>query len=69
MTKAPEPEDKLDAVTDVVVNGPEDAPFDWRQVNWRRVEDEVTLFNPAAVRTTRYRYRGAAIPSPWASAP
>jgi hypothetical protein len=26
----------------------------------------VTLFNPGAVRTTRYRYRGAAIPSPWA---
>jgi len=23
------------------VNGPEDAPFDWRQVDWRRVEDEV----------------------------
>ena len=41
MIEAPEPEDKLDAMTDVVVNGPEDAPFDWRQVNWRRVEDEV----------------------------
>ena len=41
MTKAPEPEDKLDAMTDVVVNGPEDAPFDWRQVDWRRVEDDV----------------------------
>ena len=41
MTEAPEPEDKLDATTDVVVNGPEDAPFDWRQVDWRRVEDEV----------------------------
>ena len=41
MTKAPEPEDKLDAATAVVVNGPEDAPFDWRQIDWRRVEDEV----------------------------
>ena len=41
MTNAPEPEDKLDATTDVVVNGPEDAPFDWRQIKWRRVEDEV----------------------------
>ncbi len=41
MTNAPEPEDKLDATTDVVVNGPEDAPFDWRQINWRRMEDEV----------------------------
>jgi hypothetical protein len=27
----------------------------------------VTLFNPAAVRTTRYHYKGTAIPSPWAS--
>ena len=41
MTKPPEPEDKLDATTTVVVNGPEDASFDWRQVDWRRVEDEV----------------------------
>ena len=24
-----------------MVNGPEDAPCDWRQVDWRRVEDEV----------------------------
>ena len=37
----PEPEDKLDATANVVVNGPEDASFDWRQVNWRRVEDDV----------------------------
>jgi RNA-directed DNA polymerase len=43
MTEAPEPEDKLDATTTTVgaVNGPEDAPFDWRQVDWRRVEDDV----------------------------
>jgi RNA-directed DNA polymerase len=41
MTEAPEPKDKLDAVTTVAVNGPEDAPFDWRQINWRRVEDDV----------------------------
>ena len=43
MTKAPEPEDKLDAATAVVgvVNGPEDAPFDWHAVDWRRVEDDV----------------------------
>ena len=41
MTEAPEPKDKLDATTNVVVNGPEDAPLDWRQVDWRRVEDEV----------------------------
>jgi RNA-directed DNA polymerase len=41
MTEAPEPEDKLDAATNVVVNGPEDVPFDWRQVDWRRVEADV----------------------------
>ena len=43
MTEAPEPEDKLDAATamSVTANGPEDAPFDWRQVDWRRVEDDV----------------------------
>jgi RNA-directed DNA polymerase len=43
MTKTPEPEDKLDAATTTVgvVNGPEDAPFDWRQINWRRMEDDV----------------------------
>jgi RNA-directed DNA polymerase len=41
MTKAPEPEDKLDATTAVVVNGPEDVPFDWHAVDWRRVEDDV----------------------------
>ena len=43
MTEAPEPEDKLDAATAtaVTVNGPEDAPFDWHAVDWRRVEDDV----------------------------
>ena len=43
MTEAPEPKDKLDAATAVadVVNGPEDANPDWRQVDWRRVEDDV----------------------------
>jgi RNA-directed DNA polymerase len=44
MTEAPEPEDKLDATTATtvgVVNGPEDAPFDWLAVDWRRVEDDV----------------------------
>jgi RNA-directed DNA polymerase len=34
---------------------------------WWPADDAVTLFNPGAVRTTRYRYRGAAIPSPWQS--
>jgi RNA-directed DNA polymerase len=41
MTQAPELKDKLDATAMVVVNGPEDASFDWRQVDWRRVEDDV----------------------------
>ncbi len=33
---------------------------------WCPTEGEVTLFNPATVTVSRYRYRGAAIPSPWA---
>ena len=43
MTEAPEPEDKLDAKPTMVgaVNGPEDAPFDWHAIDWRRVEDDV----------------------------
>jgi len=41
MTSTPEPEDKLDATAIVVVNGPEDASFDWRRVDWRRAEDDV----------------------------
>ncbi len=41
MTEAPEPEDKLDATAKVAVNGPEDANFDWRQVDWRQVEASV----------------------------
>ena len=41
MTEAPEPEDKLDATTVVVVNGPEDANLAWRQVDWRQVEEDV----------------------------
>jgi N-terminal domain of reverse transcriptase len=34
----PEPEDKLDTM---VVSGPEDATLDWRQVDWRRAEQNV----------------------------
>jgi RNA-directed DNA polymerase len=37
------------------------------QGGWWPSDGEVTLFNPARTRTTRYRYRGAAIPTPWAS--
>ncbi|QIS21406.1 group II intron reverse transcriptase/maturase [Nocardia terpenica] len=35
---------------------------------WWPTTEEVTLFDPAKVRTIRYRYRGTAIPSPWATA-
>ena len=34
---------------------------------WWPADGEVILFNPGAVRTTRYRYRGTKIPSPWPS--
>jgi RNA-directed DNA polymerase len=32
---------------------------------WRPRDGEVSLFNPATVTVTRYRYRGAQIPTPW----
>jgi RNA-directed DNA polymerase len=32
---------------------------------WWPRDGKTALFNPAAVRTTRYRYRGSVIPSPW----
>ena len=32
---------------------------------WWPASDERTLLNPATVGTTRYRYRGTVIPSPW----
>ncbi|MFD7447096.1 group II intron reverse transcriptase/maturase [Streptomyces sp. NPDC059909] len=35
------------------------------QGRWWPITQEVRLFNPAEVGTTRYRYRGTAIPSPW----
>ncbi len=34
---------------------------------WWPTGQERTLFDPVTVRTTRYRYRGAVIPSPWPS--
>ena len=47
----------------------------WKQLRrrylpdgWWPEEPKIRLFNPGAVTTTRYRYRGAAIPSPWTSA-
>ena len=41
MTVAPEPEDKLDTTTKIVVSGPEDATLDWRQIDWRQAEGNV----------------------------
>ncbi len=35
---------------------------------WRPTEGRVTLFNPAAVTVSRYRYRANRIPSPWSQA-
>ncbi|MFF0146093.1 group II intron reverse transcriptase/maturase [Amycolatopsis sulphurea] len=35
---------------------------------WWPAEGKAILLDPAKVRTTRYRYRGTAIPSPWPSA-
>jgi RNA-directed DNA polymerase len=35
---------------------------------WRPTDGEKTLFNPATVPIVRYCYRGANIPTPWASA-
>ncbi len=46
----------------------------WKQIRrrylpgWRPTDGAVTMFRPAAVGTTRYRYRGARIPSPWSRA-
>ncbi|MFH1330930.1 MAG: group II intron reverse transcriptase/maturase [Actinomycetota bacterium] len=44
----------------------------WKQMRrqyldagWWPSEGKVVLFNPAAVRITRYRYRGTRIPTPW----
>ena len=53
MTEAPEPEDKLDAMATVVVNGPEDAPFDWHAIDWRRVEDDVRRLRQRIFTATR----------------
>jgi RNA-directed DNA polymerase len=41
MTMTPEPKDKLDATALAVVSGPEDELLDWRQIDWRAVEEQV----------------------------
>src|SRR5215218_7276745 len=44
----------------------------WRSIcrrwlpGWRPTEGSITLFDPGTIAIRRYRYRGAAIPSPWA---
>jgi len=35
--------------------------------NWRPTEDGIVLFQPQKVTVTRYRYRAANIPTPWAT--
>lgn len=37
----------------------------YRHGRWWPVTPEITLFNPDNMHTTRYRYRGTAIPAPW----
>jgi RNA-directed DNA polymerase len=48
--------------------------MNWKQLRrrycqggWWPAAASVALFDPGRMRTTRYRYRGAAIPAPWAS--
>ena len=48
----------------------------WKQLKrryldtgWWPSDGNVALFNPAAVRVTRYRYRGTRIPTPWTHQP
>ena len=36
--------------------------------NWRPTEDGIALFQPQTVTVSRYRYRAANIPTPWATA-
>lgn len=47
----------------------------WKQINRRYLNDDhiyqdrgLTLSRPARTRVTRYRYRGARIPTPWTTA-
>jgi RNA-directed DNA polymerase len=47
----------------------------WKQIKRRYLNDDhtfqaagITLYKPASMRVTRYRYRGASIPNPWTTA-
>ena len=41
MTEAPEPTDKLGAMANAMVNGPEDETLDWDAIDWRACEETV----------------------------
>src|SRR6266567_5199903 len=41
MAEAPEPKDKLGAVANAMVNGPEDETLDWDAIDWRACEENV----------------------------
>ncbi|MDT3442865.1 hypothetical protein QOZ89_25205 [Pseudofrankia sp. BMG5.37] len=37
-------------------------------ISLQKTQNGISLFNPATVTVTRYRYRGARIPLPWTAA-
>jgi RNA-directed DNA polymerase len=41
MTRTSEPTDKLDAIANAMVNGPEDKTLDWGAIDWRACEENV----------------------------
>jgi RNA-directed DNA polymerase len=41
MTGAPEPTDKLGAMANAMVNGPEDETLAWDAIDWRACEENV----------------------------
>ena len=55
MTTTPEPKDKLDATATMVgaANGPEGEILDWRQVDWRAVEENVRRLRQRIFTATR----------------
>ncbi len=59
MTTTPEPTDKLDAATQVVVNGPEDDPLDAELIEGFTPPDLTGLLEPDAGRLARPVPRGA----------
>ena len=41
MTMTPQPTDKLGAMANAAVNGPEDKTLDWDAIDWRACEENV----------------------------